>query len=75
MIIARTTISVSRILEMYPLDYPLGHHFLMIIARTTISVSRILETTPLNYLFHEFIWVNLTDYKVSSRQISSCNFA
>jgi hypothetical protein len=43
MIIAPTTISVSRILEMTPLNYPLDHHFHMIIAPTTISVSRISD--------------------------------
>ena len=57
MIIACSTFSVSRILEMYPLDnplnYPLGHHFHMIIACSTFSVSTNSEMTPLNYLFHE----------------------
>ena len=57
MIIACSTFSVSRILEMYPLDHPLnyllGHPFHMIIAVSTFSVSTNSEMTPLNYLFHE----------------------
>jgi hypothetical protein len=40
----------------------LDHHFHMIIARTHISVSTNSEVTPLNYLFHEFIWISLTDH-------------